>query len=102
MFLVQLLLPVRDNQRRRFAKTLFKSVAAELTERFGGLTAHTRAPAQGLWQDKQADTTRDDIVIFEVMAESLQRDWWRDYRRSLELRFRQQQLIVRAQDIELL
>jgi len=53
---------------------LFRQVADELTDKFGGLTAHTRAPAQGLWQADSGDApTRDDIIIYQVMVESLDR-----------------------------
>jgi hypothetical protein len=35
-------------------------------------------------------------VIFAVMADPLDRAWWRDYRERLERRFRQEELVVRA------
>ena len=48
MYLIQILLPLNDNQGRPVARELFRDVGSELTGRFGGLTAHTRAPAEGL------------------------------------------------------
>jgi hypothetical protein len=82
---------------------MFRAVANELTDKFGGLTAHTRAPAQGLWQNHaEAPPTRDDLVIFEVMVEVIDRVWWSHYRRELERRFRQDHVIVRAHGVELL
>jgi len=35
-------------------------------------------------------------VIFEVMTESLDREWWAGFRKDLETRFRQENVIVRA------
>ena len=102
MHLIQVLLPLYDNNGRPLPKELFRTVAAELTDRFGGLTAYTRAPAEGRWKDGPATTARDDIVIYEVMADRLDRDWWRQYRTDLEGRFRQEQIIVRAQVVEVL
>lgn len=102
MQLIQVLLPLYDNDGRALPPGLFRAVAAELTERFGGLTAYTRAPAEGLWKEGPATTTRDDIVIYEVMADGLDRAWWRAYRAALERRFRQEQVVVRAQAVELL
>ena len=102
MHLIQVLLPLYDNDGQPLPRDLYRTVAAELTERFGGLTAHTRAPAEGLWKEGPATTARDDIVIYEVMADRLDRAWWRDYRSGLEARFRQEQVVVRAQAIELL
>lgn len=99
MHLVQILLPVFDAKGGRFATAHYDAVARELTERFGGLTAYVRAPASGIWEKGNGDTERDDIVIFEVMAESLDEAWWRAYRRELEARFGQEELVVRAQEI---
>ncbi len=72
----------------------------ELTERFGGLTVYTRAPAEGLWKLNENHTSRDDIVIFEVMVSELNMAWWREYRQELEKRFRQDVVMVRAQQTQ--
>lgn len=101
MYLIQLLLPVRDNAGRPFPSELFGAVRAVLTDRFGGLTAYARSPAQGLWKSAEG-TVRDDIVVVEVMAETLDRDWWRAYRARLEQAFRQDTILLRAQPAELL
>ncbi|WP_331312052.1 hypothetical protein [Methylobacterium oryzae] len=74
---------------------------AELSQRFGGLTAFTRAPAEGFWEEK-SETARDDIVVFEVMTSELDPAWWAAYRRRLEACFRQDSIVVRAQETRLL
>jgi hypothetical protein len=103
MVLVQLLLPLYDNVGSPLPRDHFRGVRDELTERFGGLTAHTRAPAEGLWKEEEGDRpAHDDIVIYEVMAEELDRAWWKKYRHALERRFKQEQIVVRAQEIEVL
>src|SRR5215208_4451763 len=102
MHLVQILLPLYDNDGRPLPRELFVAVRDELTERFGGLTAHTRAPAVGLWKDDSARPTRDDIVIYEVMTAKLNRAWWKKYRRALEARFKQELVVVRAQKTQVL
>lgn len=101
MFLVQILLPLYDNAGAAIARGEFRRVRDELSERFGGLTAYTRAPAEGVWEEDGA-RTRDEIVIYEVMAERLDERWWRDYRTNLEARFRQDVVVVRAQELRLL
>ena len=93
MHLVQLLLPLVDE------RAIFDEVMHELTERFGGVTAYTRAPASGRWKNPSADTERDDIVVVEVMVEELDKPWWARYRRGLEKRLRQKALVVRAHAI---
>lgn len=97
MHLVQLLLPLYDNEGSRQPDTLFRRVRIELAERFGGLTAYSRAPAAGLWQDDDTGNTRqDEIVVYEVMVDEVDTAWWRAYRERLESEFRQKELIVRA------
>lgn len=98
MHLVQILLPLFDPEGTRFGREAFDEVARHLTARFGGLTAYSRAPAAGLWKEG-GETQRDDIVVYEVMVAALDRDWWSAYRRTLEQRFRQEELVVRAQEI---
>ena len=89
MSLVQLFLPLRDNEGRPFGDDAFGPTRRELLERFGGVTAHQRAPAQGLWKTGDGEVAGDDVVIFEVMADDLDRPWWSAYRKTLETRFRQ-------------
>jgi hypothetical protein len=96
MFLVQILLPLYDNTGHAFDAREYVQLRSELADRFGGVTAHTRAPARGLWRDEAGGTARDDIVIFEVMTEELDREWWTGFRKQLEARFRQESVIVRA------
>lgn len=98
MHLVQLLIPVYDRQGARFPQGHYDALARELTERFGGLTAYVRAPAAGLWEESSGATRRDDIVVYEVMVESLEPDWWAKYRRELEARFDQDEMVVRAHE----
>ena len=101
MHIVQILLPLTDNQGRPQAGELFNSVRMALVEQFGGLTAYTRSPAEGLW-DAEGETDRDEVVIFEVMTDRLDRARWASYRAHLEERFKQEQIVVRTQSIELL
>jgi hypothetical protein len=96
MFLVQILLPLYDNDGTPFAPDEYVKLRSELADRFGGVTAYTRAPARGVWKDVAGATARDDIVIFEVMVGDLDRPWWSSFRESLEDRFRQESIVVRA------
>ena len=98
MNLVQILLPLYDPEGVRFPAAQFDAVAGELAQRFGGLTAYARSPAAGLWKEG-GRTQRDDIVVYEVMVESLDASWWAGYRERLEREFRQEELVVRAQEI---
>jgi hypothetical protein len=102
MHLIQLLLPLHDDAGRDFPVSLYEDVRRELVARFGGLTTYSRAPAKGLWQEDGNGVQRDDIVVYEVMADAMDRAWWAAYRKQLEAAFHQEALVVRAQPIELL
>jgi hypothetical protein len=98
--LVQILLPLYDNEKRAFARDEFDRVHRELTEAFGGVTAYLRSPAEGAWKDDEGKVTRDDVAIYEVLTEELDRVWWARYRAELARRFRQEELLVRASAVE--
>jgi hypothetical protein len=102
MHLIQILLPLYDNSGTPFPQRDYSHVRDELAAHFGGITAYLRSPAEGLWRETPSMTIRDEIVIYEVMAEKLDRDWWRAYREELARRFRQDMLIVRVSEMELL
>lgn len=96
MYLVQILLPLYDNDGHAFEPSDYVQLRSELADRFGGVTAYTRAPARGVWKDDSGETARDDIVIFEVMTDTLDTAWWRQYREGLERGFRQDEIVIRA------
>lgn len=100
MHLVQVFLPLCDNAGQRFPQEEFDQVRETLTESFGGVTAYSRAPAEGTWKDPEDSTDRDDIVVYEVMADQLDRRWWSEFRTRLEKQFRQEELVVRALPLE--
>ncbi len=102
MRLVQILLPLYDNQRQAFPKAFFDHVREDLTGQFGGVTAFVRSPAVGVWANDAGAVCRDDIVLFEVMVDGVDRAWWQAYRRMLEQQFSQNAILIRATEIELL
>ena len=102
MHVIHLFLPLYDNDQQPLPKSLFSEVRDGLIHKFGGLTAHSRAPVDGLWQEDGSHAVRDDLVIYEVLTSELDRAWWTEYRESLETRFRQEHILIRAQQVELL
>lgn len=102
MHLVQLLIPLRDGDGRPLTREFFEQVRGELTERFGGVTAYERAPAEGRWRDHTGAIEPDEIVIVEVMCSVLDCTWWASYRARLERELGQEQLVARALPIEML
>ncbi len=99
-FLIQLMLPLYDNEGRPFSREQSARVRLELTEQFGGVTAFTLSPAVGIWEDAEGRTHRDDVVVVEVMAKSLDREWWNVYAVELAARFKQEVVVARAIEFE--
>lgn len=96
MFLIEIFLPTYDNQGARFPKEAFNDVRTELADQYGGVTAFLRSPAIGLWADDSGKLHRDELAIFEVITDDVDRAWWRNYRQQLEKRFRQEEVLIRA------
>jgi hypothetical protein len=92
---------LKDNQGTRLPWTLFRQTQQALTKKFKGLTAYSRAPAEGLWKPGRG-TKRDEIVVYEVMTPNLDKSWWKEYRRRLEKMFRQEAVVIRAQRTKVL
>ena len=102
MVLIQLLLPVNSSQRDDGGREAFALTRRELTDRFGGMTAYLRAPAMGVWTSPDGDSEQDDVVMVEIITDRFDRAWWREYARTLERRFDQEVIHVRALAAELL
>lgn len=92
--LVEILLPVIPGK-----ETAYRDVRILLSEKFGGVTLHANAPAEGLWKNGVV-TEKDQIIIVEVMVDEIDRDWWRHYRKDLEVAFQQEAIVIRTTSIE--
>ena len=100
MHVVEIFLPLQRNDGSPQPRGLFGEVRKELVDRFGGLTAYSRSPAEGLWEREEGSVDKDAIVIFEVMADKIDRGWWAGYRRELERLFEQDEIVIRASEVE--
>jgi hypothetical protein len=101
MQLIQILLPRYSNSGKPFPFSHYQKVKHELTQRFKGLTAYNRSPAEGRWV-KGATTKRDEILVYEVMSASKDVRWWKKFRNRLEKQFHQESIVIRSQKIRLL
>jgi hypothetical protein len=96
MYLVQILLPVYNNVSEEFSSNYYSVVRKELADKFGGITTYTRSPALGLWKENDNKMVRDDIVIFELMVQEVDYEWWQGYKSKLEDLFEQEVIVVRS------
>jgi hypothetical protein len=102
MFVVELFLPLRTSDGAAVPPSTFDRVRDELTDRFGGVTAFLRAPAEGAWKPNAEGVIRDEVAIFEVMVEDVDTQWWHTYRRSLEGELNQRQILARLYQVTVL
>jgi hypothetical protein len=93
---VQLILPVRDNQGSPFPQKVWETLKNTLVERYGGVTAYTRSPAEGVWAPGTGEKVSEDVFIIEVVVGDLEIEWWRGIRKELEGVLRQEKLVFRA------
>ena len=97
---VEIFLPLKDREGRAQPPEAFTQTRDELVGRFGGLTAFTRSPAEGLWEPRPGEREKDEVVIFEVLADRIDRDRWAEYRRRLQERFGQDEILIRAHAVD--
>jgi hypothetical protein len=98
-WLIEILLPATFNDGRPIPPDMLGRIRTDLVERFGGLTAFTRSPAEGVWVDGGA-ARRDDIVVLEIMTQEVNRTWWLAWRKRMEAQLGQDEIVVRAREIE--
>lgn len=99
-YLVQILLPLNDNTGNIFNREKFWEVENYLIDKFGGVTIFSHSPAEGLWSDPTGEVDHDVMVIFEVMSTVLNRTWWKEFRKILEAKFKQEEIVIRATGYE--
>ncbi|MDQ3206678.1 MAG: hypothetical protein M3Q40_09315 [Pseudomonadota bacterium] len=100
MHLIQIFLPVRDNDGQPYPQPLLDQVREELTVKFGGSTAFLRSPAVGAWDGGSGEVSRDEVILIEVMAEAVDHGWWFRFRSDLQQRFGREEMLIRATTVE--
>jgi len=92
--LYQLYLPLNYNDGRPIEEDKFSLTRKELITRFGGLTTTPPGfPLQGWWQSA-GTVVRDDIVLWTVLTQRVENDFFNTYRELLEERFSQEEIRI--------
>lgn len=97
MHLIQLLLPVKPDAEQHLTRT-----RAELVERYEGVTAYVRSPARGAWIAPGGEEQHDDVIMVEVVVNTFDQRWWRQYHDTLAERFGEEQIHIRILPVEVL
>ncbi len=99
--LVQLFLPLYDNEGIAFPEKYFLKVRKELTKVFGGTTFYFRSPVSGTWKQENK-VIKDELLVAEVLANEKTSAFLYQYKARLEKRFKQDTILMRFMDIRLL
>jgi hypothetical protein len=102
MYLIQILLPLTDENKVPFPDEYYATLAETLTKKFGGVTAYMPSPATGLWKEDQNTTVKDQIAVLEVMAEQLDVSEWKKIKDDLARKFRQEEILMRTFQVTIL
>jgi hypothetical protein len=95
MNVVEVFLPLDSGAGIPIDREVIEGIVRGLADRFGGATAFTREPADGLW--KTATTLEPDrIIVIEVVIDEVDDEWWRAYRQRLEGQLDQEQVMIRV------
>ncbi|HEX3798792.1 MAG TPA: hypothetical protein VH413_08830 [Verrucomicrobiae bacterium] len=93
-YLIRILLPLCNKSGRVFPAALYQSVKANLSSRFQNFTTYSRAAAE-------KPSSPDNLVAYEVTAESPDIKWLREYRNGLKKIFQEHAIVIHAQKIVL-
>jgi hypothetical protein len=96
VYLIQMLLPRKGADGAPLDESIFRQTRAELVETFAGVTAYLRSPAQGAWVAPDGRVESDDVIMVEVLTDTFDRGWWREYGKQLAVRFGQETIHIRA------
>lgn len=99
---IEIFVPIFDNKGNRFSETIYRKIKKKLTEDFGGVTAYTQMPAEGIWKDTKYREIKDEIIIYEVMVSKIDKSYWKAYKQRLKEQFEQKELVIRQSGIGLL
>jgi len=101
MHLIEIFLPLSDNEGKRFAAAAYAGVRKQLADKFGGLTAFSRSPEEGI-DIGDGNERHDELVVCEIMTEQFDEAWWTAWRKQLEATFRQDRILIRRSDVTVL
>lgn len=95
MYLMQIFVPTRDNQGSTITERQFTALRSKLTDRFGGETTYARTPVEEMWKPSENSAEVDHMIIYEVVFDELEAQYWKGMKSQLEKAIRRQQIMMR-------
>ena len=93
-----LYLPARRQDGPPIDPEVIDGVKQALTEAFGGYT-HLKSRSEGAWRVAGV-TFRDEITIMRVLDDGAARFDWANFKRDLEHRLDQEQILIVRREVE--
>ena len=97
--LIEIFLPLASGSGEPIPDSISSVLKEELVDRFRGVTSYSRVPAEGLWANGDK-VEADSVIVWEVMTDDLDKDWWKSFRARIEKLLRQEELLVRATKVD--
>lgn len=95
MNVIEVFLPLDRGNGMPVEGEQIEAIVKGLADRFGGATAFTREPADGLWK-RSSTIEHDRIIIVELMVNDVDETWWKNYRARLQKEFEQDEILIRV------
>jgi hypothetical protein len=95
MYLIQVLLPLYDNNKQVFQKRVFDNIRDNLKDVFGGVTIYRNSPAEGVWSN-ETGTDYDELITAEIITNNLDKALWQQFKHELEHIFKQKEIMMRC------
>lgn len=102
MYQIQLLLSLYNNEGKAFPSSHYEKVKLFFNDKFGGITMYTRTSVVGLWKESPHSTVKDELIIYEILSDQLEKDFWQHYKSDLQSLFQQEEMVIKACEINLL
>jgi inorganic pyrophosphatase len=100
--LIQLFLPTIAKNGKPFPRSYYDTVREQLTDKFNGVSMYFNSKVSGVWKDEDAKLVKDELMVFEVMSDAITLDFWKSYQRSLQKQFKQESILIRCMDMNLI
>ena len=98
----EILLPLQFNDGKPVPTELIVAVELELEERFGAISTETQT-IRGRWQ-QEGQTFQDNLIrlFVDVLDTEDTRQFFRDYKEQLKVRFQQKEIWVTSSPLDVI
>lgn len=100
--LIQLFLPTTAENGKAFPGTYFHAVKQKLSKKFDSLSVYLKSPVIEHIKDDGPTLAKDTVLVYEVVSDSVETDYWSQYQQFLQKQFKQDDIVIRCLDMGLI